>query len=185
MKSRNTAGRTSAKFRRSWIYWANMHGHFGDDCRGPIVGNGMEGVQLWTASNAQEAATWCTCEHNTNQFLTWHRMYLYYFEQVLRQAANDPTLTLPYWDEATDRQAAAGVPRPDLCRRNRRDGAEPALRRRAPADAQRRHGEARAATTSSANAMKATRRSDFESVSKPRRTARCIAPSPTAAARTA
>ncbi|MGH2353547.1 MAG: tyrosinase family protein, partial [Chloroflexota bacterium] len=39
-----------------------------------------------------------SCSHATWWFLPWHRAYLYYFEQVLRDAAGDPTLTLPYWD---------------------------------------------------------------------------------------
>jgi hypothetical protein len=98
MMARNTAAHGSADYRRSWIYWANMHSHFGDDCAGPIEGNGMAGVQLFTASNPDETATWCKCEHGTPQFLTWHRMYLWYFERVLQEAAGDPSLRLPYWD---------------------------------------------------------------------------------------
>jgi Common central domain of tyrosinase len=98
MMSRNGAPRGSADYRRSWLYWANMHLHFGSDCAGPISGSGMAGVQTFTASNADETATWCKCEHGTDQFLTWHRMYLWYFERVLQEAAADPSLRLPYWD---------------------------------------------------------------------------------------
>jgi tyrosinase len=36
------------------------------------------------------------CQHGWEQFLTWHRMYLYYFEQQLQDI--DPTVMLPYWD---------------------------------------------------------------------------------------
>ena len=50
MKSRDTAPRDSETFRGSWVYWANIHGHFGDDCRGPIVGKGMTGLKLWIAT---------------------------------------------------------------------------------------------------------------------------------------
>ena len=102
MMARNSAPRNSADFRRSWIFWANMHGHFGTGCRGPVTGAGMAGVTTWTASNSFETATWCKCEHGTDQFMTWHRMYLYYFERVLRQASGDPYLTLPYWDYGAD-----------------------------------------------------------------------------------
>jgi tyrosinase len=38
------------------------------------------------------------CPHGNWWFLPWHRAYLYYFERILRWAAEDPTLTLPYWD---------------------------------------------------------------------------------------
>jgi hypothetical protein len=41
---------------------------------------------------------WAECQHGTGHFLTWHRMFLYYFERVLRAAAGDPELRLPYWD---------------------------------------------------------------------------------------
>jgi len=36
------------------------------------------------------------CQHGWEQFLTWHRLYLYYFEQQMQDV--DPTVTLPYWD---------------------------------------------------------------------------------------
>jgi len=102
MMARNGAPRGSADWRRSWVYWANMHQHFGDDCGGPISGQGMAGVQAFTATDAAETATWCMCEHGTNQFLTWHRMYLWYFERVLQEAAGDTSLRLPYWDYESD-----------------------------------------------------------------------------------
>ncbi len=104
MMANDTATRNTKRFRTSWIYWANMHAHFGDDCEGPIAGNNMDGVRLWQARYTPELQTWCTCQHHNDQFLTWHRMFIYYFEQVLRTAAKDPKLTLPYWDWTTDRQ---------------------------------------------------------------------------------
>src|SRR5437763_11052145 len=79
-----------------------MHAHFGADCAGPIIGSGMGGVTTFTASNPAETATWCKCEHGTEPFLTWHRMYLWYFERVLQEAAGDPSLRLPYWDYETN-----------------------------------------------------------------------------------
>lgn len=102
MMARNAAPRDSADFRRSWTYWANMHAHFGAECGGPISGGGMAGVQVFAASNDAERATWCGCEHGNLRFLTWHRMYLWYFERVLQEAAADTSLRLPYWDYATD-----------------------------------------------------------------------------------
>ncbi len=108
MMSRNSAPTDSADFRRSWLYWANMHLHFGDDCAGPIMGNGMDGVQTFTATSPDQTATWCKCEHGTINFLTWHRMYLWYFERVLQDAAGDPSLRIPYWDyEASGQLPAA------------------------------------------------------------------------------
>ena len=42
------------------------------------------------------------CQHGWEQFLTWHRLYLYYFEQQMQDI--DPAVTLPYWDWAMYRE---------------------------------------------------------------------------------
>ena len=100
----NSAPHGSANFKRSLTYWANMHAYFGNGCAGVsgLNAQGMSGLSAQNPTTPDENTTWCTCEHGTIQFLTWHRMYLYYFEKVLQAAANDPTLRLPYWDYETD-----------------------------------------------------------------------------------
>jgi tyrosinase len=40
------------------------------------------------------------CPHGNWWFLPWHRAYLHYFERILRWAAEDPELMLPYWNYA-------------------------------------------------------------------------------------
>ena len=60
----------------SWIYQANIHGTF----------------------DTPAQASWSTCEHFSDFFLSWHRMYLYYFERILRKASGSPTFALPYWN---------------------------------------------------------------------------------------
>ncbi|MBV9250526.1 MAG: tyrosinase family protein [Acetobacteraceae bacterium] len=45
-----------------------------------------------------ETANWNQCEHGSFYFLSWHRMYLYFFDRILRAAAGDPNLVLPYWN---------------------------------------------------------------------------------------
>lgn len=40
------------------------------------------------------------CQHGWEEFLPWHRAYLYNFEKALQDI--DPTVTLPYWDWAAD-----------------------------------------------------------------------------------
>jgi hypothetical protein len=100
----NSAPHGSANFKRSLIYWANMHAYFGNGCAGAggLSAAGMSGLSAQNPTTPDENTTWCTCEHGTVQFLTWHRMYLYYFEKVLQAAAGDPKLRLPYWDYETD-----------------------------------------------------------------------------------
>ena len=100
----NSAPRGSANFKRSLTYWANMHAYFGQGCA-PASGlnaQGMSGLSAQAPQTPDEHTTWCTCQHGTVQFLTWHRMYLYYFEKVLQAAAGDPKLRLPYWDYETN-----------------------------------------------------------------------------------
>ena len=106
----NSAPRGSANFKRSLSYWANIHSFIGPNEKPPIVCSrksglsypGMSGLSIQTPTTPDETATWCTCQHGTIQFLTWHRMYLYYFEQVLQAAAGDASLRLPVWDYETN-----------------------------------------------------------------------------------
>lgn len=41
---------------------------------------------------------WNACQHGSYFFLSWHRMYLYYFERILRKASGDTNFALPYWN---------------------------------------------------------------------------------------
>ena len=89
-------------------------------------------------------------------------MALYYFERVLQQAANDPTLTLPYWDYATDAKLPLALRRKTYVNESGATVANPL--RVAARRANLNSGKAglASATTSSANAMLATTRADFE-----------------------
>lgn len=54
-------------------------------------------------------AVWNTCQAhfiaaNEPWFLPWHRMFVYFFERIIRKASNNPSFTLPYWN-----YSAAGV----------------------------------------------------------------------------
>lgn len=75
----------------SWRFQANIHGFPSGE----------------SIPNNQAQEVWATCQHGTYFFLSWHRMYLYYFEQILRAAANDNNLALPYWDSFTQRTIPA------------------------------------------------------------------------------
>jgi len=70
----------------SWAYQANIHG--------TTLAQGS-----WPAG-----APFATCEHGSQFFLSWHRMYLYFFERILRKACGNPDFALPYWDWATNRR---------------------------------------------------------------------------------
>jgi tyrosinase len=74
----------------SWTYQAAIHGI--------SPGNG-------------NMTAWNTCQHGyicpsspdppasgSPFFLAWHRMYLYWFERIIRQMSGDPDWALPYWN---------------------------------------------------------------------------------------
>jgi plastocyanin len=63
----------------SWIFQANMHAN-------PAI---RDPEPKW-------------CQHTSWFFFPWHRMYLYWFERILRDASGDPELTLPYWNYTDD-----------------------------------------------------------------------------------
>ena len=50
---------------------------------------------------------WSTCQHNTTFFLSWHRMYICFFERILRKASGMPGLGLPYWNYSDAADATA------------------------------------------------------------------------------
>jgi len=125
MKSLDNSPPASADFRRSWQYWANIHGYYGASSPDGTVaaqiqylkdnnlGNYVsyyQGIVDQTPPDSIATAIWATCQHSNPpqqaNFFGWHRMYLYYFERVLRWAANDNTLRLPYWDYTDPTQEA-------------------------------------------------------------------------------
>lgn len=71
----------------SWGYQANIHGV------AAATGNNCQ-----PNSSGQPLTSWATCQHGSWFFLAWHRMYLYYFERILRDASGDPDFALPFWD---------------------------------------------------------------------------------------
>lgn len=66
--------------KTSWLYQAAIHG----------------------TTSGPPQPSWNTCQHGTQFFFSWHRMYLYYFERILRAKSGNPNLTLPYWDYQTN-----------------------------------------------------------------------------------
>lgn len=70
--------------RRSWSYQAAIHGTYT--------------MPVKTA--------WNTCTHHDYFFWSWHRMYLYWFERIVRKYSGSSSWSLPYWNYslATQRQ---------------------------------------------------------------------------------
>ena len=57
--------------------------------------------------------TWDTCQahsgQNYNNFYPWHRLFVYYFERIVRHVSGRSDFTLPYWDYTSSDPAKRGV----------------------------------------------------------------------------
>jgi tyrosinase len=57
--------------------------------------------------------TWDTCQshsgQNANNFFPWHRLFVYYFERIVRHVSGQDAFTLPYWDYTSTDPAKRGV----------------------------------------------------------------------------
>lgn len=59
-----------------------------------------------SASRKLAEEVWSSCQNHGNgvpgmkedYFLPWHRMYVYFFERIVRKASGDKSFTLPYWN---------------------------------------------------------------------------------------
>jgi tyrosinase len=56
------------------------------------------------------AKYWRQCPRRTYFFLSWQRMYLHFFERIVRRASGDPMFALPYWAYDDPRQAPLPEP---------------------------------------------------------------------------
>lgn len=75
-------------------------------------------IRLWGSPTANRRSalaeeTWNTCQphggQNANFFLPWHRMYVYFFEDIVREVSGRPDFTLPYWNYTSSDPALRGV----------------------------------------------------------------------------
>jgi tyrosinase len=91
---------------RSWVFqWYTHLVKGSDENLDANKQNELDRIyQDATDSNRKIAeAMWNTCEPHMNDtmgdfFLPWHRMYLFYFEQIVRAVTGEAHFTLPYWD---------------------------------------------------------------------------------------
>jgi tyrosinase len=79
----------------SWRYQAAIHEYFARD--DPLARRGER-----KPSSADQKRFWTQCQHQSWYFLPWHRMYLYYFEQIVAatvvQLHGPRDWSLPYWN---------------------------------------------------------------------------------------
>lgn len=73
----------------SWLYQANMHS---------------------TYTTPPMGALWNQCQHGSFFFFSWHRMYLYWFERIVRKACGNNAFALPYWNYTSTAGSARQLP---------------------------------------------------------------------------
>jgi hypothetical protein len=59
-----------------------------------------QGAIHWTTLPPPLLTSWDNCEHGTDFFWSWHGMYLYWFERIIRKFSGEPCWALPYWNWA-------------------------------------------------------------------------------------
>ena len=77
---------------RGWRYQAAIHGDVDEGSSKPVP--------------------WNQCQHGTYYFLPWHRMYVYYFEQLVQRLSGYTNFRMPYWNST----AAGGAAIPEYFR---------------------------------------------------------------------
>lgn len=101
-----------------WLYQYKMH-WFPDNGIEVFVAGGLPALEQAqkeeldkvfgspspsNVKRAQADATWGKCPHSlpalgglNRNFLPWHRMYLFFFERIVRKLSGDDNFSLPYW----------------------------------------------------------------------------------------
>lgn len=90
---------------RSWFFQGAVHG---------VTPEAVADAQNQDpdVANVDQKRFWNQCPHfpelklASANFLIWHRAYVYHFERILREAAQDPGLSLPYWNYTDKKQRA-------------------------------------------------------------------------------
>ena len=85
-----TTSKNNPTYPTGWFFQAAIHG---------------------TVSTTANPA-WNQCQHRSFFFLSWHRMYLYWFERIIRKASGSSTFALPYWNYSATTPNAAVLPLP-------------------------------------------------------------------------
>jgi tyrosinase len=111
-----------ASDKTSWRFQANMVGAAASDI---------------TGETQPLAAYWRHNPRKSYFFLAWQRMHLYFFERILRRAAGDSVLTLPYWAYDDPQQLLL----PEPFRPGEDELEMPAAKRRNALARTRRHAE--------------------------------------------
>lgn len=95
----------------SWLWQWYTHFVSGTTTKSAEIARIFGGVPSSRSSLANEM--WNTCQshagQNYNHFLPWHRMFVFYFERIVRNVSGRPDFTLPYWNYTSSDPAKRGI----------------------------------------------------------------------------
>lgn len=83
----------------SWYYQGSIHGAADSIAGANKLCDTYSGTPDQLQNQLKEA--WDNCTHYTGadmHFLLWHRLYIWYFEKVVRKLSGKADFALPYWD---------------------------------------------------------------------------------------
>lgn len=100
----------------SWRFWAAVHQYPIDKAdldrqKFPTtIKSELKAADLWVAPQNIKGS-WYQCSHGFDSvpepgihFLSWHRLYLFCFEKILRELSASRNISLPYWNPISDPQ---------------------------------------------------------------------------------
>jgi len=97
-----------------WLFQWYTHNVTGTTTKAAAINSVFGGGSSPQKTLAQ--AAWSTCQpHNapgvSDYFLPWHRMYVYFFERIIRKVSKKPEFTLPYWNYSVSGAAHGVLPK--------------------------------------------------------------------------
>ena len=107
---------TPSKDPKSWVFQWYTHWIQGPTVVQPTKNNTINSIFGASSSPGKSLAQdmWDTCQshngQNENYFLPWHRMFVYFFERIVR-SVTDQSFTLPYWNYSVAGAAHGVIPK--------------------------------------------------------------------------
>lgn len=92
----------------SWYYQGGIHWVPDDGEDGSNLKNGNPLCPGYNGTTAALKTAWDNCTHTNGMelhFLVWHRLYIYYFEDIVRAKSGKADFALPYWNYIDQKDA--------------------------------------------------------------------------------
>jgi hypothetical protein len=92
----------------SWYYQGGIHWVPDDKDDGSTLGKKNPFCSSYNGTTAALKAAWDDCTHRQGtelHFLVWHRLFIYYLEDIVRAKSGKADFALPYWNYVDQKDA--------------------------------------------------------------------------------